>query len=55
MINTKTITCETAQIQDDNPYRKIVLNIMSFKEKDDIPRNEKLVLYLVTMLGACTT
>ena len=22
MINTKTMTCETAQIQDDNPYKK---------------------------------
>ena len=26
MINTNTMTCETAQIQDDNPYKKVVLN-----------------------------
>ena len=26
MINTKTMTCETAQTQDDNPYKKVVLN-----------------------------
>ena len=26
MINIKTMTCETAQIQDDNPYKKVVLN-----------------------------
>ena len=26
MINTETMTCETAQIQDDNPYKKVVLN-----------------------------
>ena len=36
MINTKTVTCEsdtceTAQIQDDNPYKKVVLNRV-FKE-----------------------
>ena len=41
MINTKTITfesvtCEPAQIQDDNPYKKIVLNNV-FKEKDESP------------------
>ena len=34
MINTKTMTCETAQTQDDNPYRKVVLNKV-FKEKDE--------------------
>ena len=34
MINTKTMTCETAQIQDDNPYKKVVLNNV-FKEKDE--------------------
>ena len=42
MINTKTMTCETAQIQDDNPYKKIILNKV-FKEQDKFPRNEKLV------------
>ena len=36
IINTKTITCETAQIQDDNPYKKVVLNNV-FKEKDESP------------------
>ena len=41
MINTKTVTCEsmtceTAQIQDDNPYKKVVLNKV-FKEKDESP------------------
>ena len=36
MINTKTMTCETAQIQDDNPYKKAVLNNV-FKEKDESP------------------
>ena len=33
MINTKTMTCETAQVQNDNPYKKVVLNNV-FKEKD---------------------
>ena len=33
MINTKTMTGETAQIQDDNPYKKVVLNKV-FKEED---------------------
>ena len=36
IINTKTMTCETAQIQDDNPYKKVVLNNV-FKEKDESP------------------
>ena len=36
MINTKTMTCETTQIQDDNPYKKVVLNNV-FKEKDESP------------------
>ena len=36
MINTKTMTCETAQIKDDNPYRKVVLNKV-FKEEDKSP------------------
>ena len=34
MINTKT--CKTAQIQDDNPYKKVVLNKV-FKEEDKSP------------------
>ena len=33
MINTKTMTCETTQIKDDNPYKKVVLNKV-FKEED---------------------
>ena len=36
MINTKKMTCETTQIQDDNPYKKVVLNKV-FKEKDKCP------------------
>ena len=36
MINTKTMTCETTQIQDDNLYKKVVLNNV-FKEKDESP------------------
>ena len=36
MINTKTMTCETAQIQADNPYKKDVLNKV-FKEEDKSP------------------
>ena len=36
MINTKTMTCKTAQIQDDNPYKKVVLNKV-FKEQDKSP------------------
>ena len=36
MINTKTMTCETAQIQDDNPYKKVVLNKV-FRKQDESP------------------
>ena len=36
MINTKTITCESSQTLDDNPYKKVVLNNV-FKEKDESP------------------
>ena len=36
MINTKTMTCETTQNQDDNPYKKVVLNKV-FKEEDKSP------------------
>ena len=36
MINTKTMTCETIQTQDDNPYKKVVLNKV-FKEEDKSP------------------
>ena len=30
------MTCETSQIQDENPYKKVVLNNI-FKEKDESP------------------
>ena len=36
MINTKTMTCETARTQVDNPYKKVVLNKV-FKEEDKSP------------------
>ena len=36
MINTKTMTCETAQVQDDNLLKKVVLNKV-FKEEDKSP------------------
>ena len=36
MINTKTMTCETAQTEDDNLYKKVVLNKV-FKEEDKSP------------------
>ena len=34
MINTKTMTCKTDQILEDNPYKKVVLNKV-FKEEDN--------------------
>ena len=36
MINTKTVTYESSQAQDDNLYKKVVLNNV-FKEKDESP------------------
>ena len=36
IINTKTMTCEIAKIQDDNPYKKVVLNKV-FEEEDKSP------------------
>ena len=36
MINTKTMSCETPLIQDDNPCKKVVLNKV-FKEEDKSP------------------
>ena len=36
MINTKTVTCESSQVQNDNPYKKVILNNV-FKEKDESP------------------
>ena len=52
MINTKTITCELMtceanQCQDNNPYKRVVLNNV-FKEPDKSPEM-KVGLYLVTM------
>ena len=40
-INTKTTACETMQNQDDNPYKKVILNKV-FREEDKSP-------FLVTM------
>ena len=47
MINTKTMTCKTAQIQE-NQYKKVVLNNV-FKEKDESPemRNWSIISYNV--------
>ena len=47
MINTKTITCESmahesTHVQDDNLYKKVVLNNV-FKAKDESPEMRKLV------------
>ena len=39
MINTKTVTCETAQIEDDNPYKKVVLNKVFKEDKSPEIRN----------------
>ena len=36
IINTKPMTCETMQNQDDNPYKKVVLNKV-FQEEDKSP------------------
>ena len=51
VINTKTMTCETAQIQDDNPYKKVVLNKV-FKEEDKSPEMRNWSI-LVTKSGMC--
>ena len=48
-INTKTMTYETMQNHDDNPYKKVVLNKV-FREEDKITRNEKTGPFSVTML-----
>ena len=36
MINTKTVTCEMNQDQDNNPYKKVVLNNI-YKEPEKFP------------------
>ena len=35
------MTCETGQIQDDNPYKKVILNKV-FKEQDRSPEMRNL-------------
>ena len=44
MINIKTVTCETAQIQDDNPYKKVVLNNV-FREEDKSPEMRNWTIF----------
>ena len=34
IINIKRTTCETMQSQDDNPYKKVILNQV-FRKEDD--------------------
>ena len=36
IINTTTMTCETMHKQDDNPYKKVILNKV-FREEDKSP------------------
>ena len=45
MINTKTMTCETVQTQDDNPYKKVVLNKV-FKEEDKSPEMRNWSIFI---------
>ena len=47
IINTKTMTCETMQNQDDNPYKKVILNKV-FREEDKSPEMRNWSI-LVTM------
>ena len=51
-INTKTMTCETAQIQDDNPYKKVVLNKV-FKEEDKSPEMRNCSIFSDTTKFKC--
>ena len=44
IINTKTMACEIAQIQDDNQYKKVVLNKV-FKEEDKSPEMRNLSIF----------
>ena len=41
MINTQTMTSEMTQNQDDNPYKRVVLN--NIYKLPELPRNEELV------------
>ena len=45
VINTKTMTCETMQNQDDNPYKKVILNKV-FREEDKFPEMRNNVRYI---------
>ena len=47
IINTKTMTYETVQNQDDNPYKKVVLNKV-LREEDKSPEM-RTGPFLVTM------
>ena len=47
IINTKTMMYETMQNQDDNPYKKVVLNKV-FREEDKSPKMRNWSI-LVTM------
>ena len=47
IINTKTTMCETMQNQDDNPYKKVILNKV-FREVDKSPEMRNWSI-LVTM------
>ena len=44
MINTKTVTCEMNQIQDDNPYKRVVLN-NGYKEPDKSPEMKSCSIF----------
>ena len=44
MINIKTVTCETIQCQDDNPYKRVVLNNV-FKEPGKSPEMKSLSVF----------
>ena len=47
IINTKTMTYETKQHQDNNPYKKVILNKV-FREEDKSPEMRNWSI-LVTM------
>ena len=42
IINKKTMMCETVQNQDDNPYKKVVLNKV-FREEDKSPEMRGII------------
>ena len=44
IINTKTMMYETVQNQDDNPYKKVVLNKV-FREEDKSPEMRKWSIF----------